>query len=70
MKYSEVVILDNICSSCSGTNYIKESIVKIDENLIRIGVIKGKVYDKFSCTKCGKMFFEIKEVDYTRRPKY
>ena len=69
MVSTEIIVLDNICNSCSGTSYLKESLIKIDQDLIKLGVIKGKVYDKFSCNRCGKMFFEIKEVDYSKRPK-
>lgn len=69
MSFTEIILLDNPCNSCSGTTYLKESLVKVNQNLIKIGVIKGIVYDKFSCNRCGRLFFETKEIDYTKRPK-
>lgn len=67
--FPEKVELEKECDNCKNKSYLKETIVKVDQNLIRIGIVKGKVYEKLSCEKCGKLIFEVKEVDYTKRPK-
>ena len=44
------------CSTCGSKVFYISKEIKIDERLIRLGVSKGSIVNKFTCISCGKLY--------------
>lgn len=63
MKYSEEIIADFKCENCSNNLFIKQVVVRVREDMIRLGKIVGKIYENYTCKNCGKLKHEIIDIE-------